>query len=117
MQQGGNHDRPRMVYLRVLLQGGQEMNGLKFDDGKPMMRLIPPKAEIEMAKVLTFGAAKYGVGNWQHVEGGATRYLDAMMRHINSYRQGEQIDAESGLNHLAHAMCCAAFLLEMDPRD
>lgn len=80
------------------------------------MRLIPPRAELEMAKVLTFGAEKYGVGNWAHVEGAETRYLDAMLRHINSYRQGEQTDQESGLSHLAHAMCCAAFLLEMGQR-
>lgn len=33
--------------------------GKKYDDGKPMMELIPPHAELELAKVLTFGAIKY----------------------------------------------------------
>lgn len=86
--------------------------GLKFDDGKPLMGLIPPIAELEMAKVLTFGASKYGRENWRHVDSASDRYLDAMMRHINSYRQGEQNDPESGMSHLAHVMCCAAFLIE-----
>ena len=88
------------------------VTGLKFDDGKPLMGLIPPIAELEMARVLTFGASKYGRENWRHVDGASDRYLDAMMRHINSYRQGEQNDPESGISHLAHVMCCAAFLIE-----
>lgn len=33
--------------------------GLKFDGEKPMMHLIPAKAEMALARVLTFGAIKY----------------------------------------------------------
>ena len=33
--------------------------GRKFDSEKPKMYLLPPKATVEVAKVLTFGAAKY----------------------------------------------------------
>lgn len=89
------------------------MEGLKFDNGKPLMSLIPAKAELAMAEVLTFGATKYGPDNWRHVANADQRYMDAMLRHLNSHRQGEMVDAETGLPHLAHAMCCAAFLLEL----
>ncbi|TQE93800.1 MAG: hypothetical protein FKY71_18000 [Spiribacter salinus] len=76
------------------------------------MDLIPPRAEREMAEVLTFGARKYGDGNWQLVEHPEEWYVAAAMRHINAYRDGEENDPETGLHHLAHAMCCLAFVVE-----
>ena len=33
-------------------------SGKKFDSEKPKMYLLPPKATLEVAKVLTFGADK-----------------------------------------------------------
>lgn len=85
--------------------------GMKFDSSKPDMRLIPPLAELEMAKVLTFGAEKYAPGNWKKIE--PERYVSAAMRHINAIRQGELVDSESGCHHAAHLMCCAAFMVEL----
>lgn len=90
----------------------EEMDGKKYDAGKPMMELIPPHAELELAKVLTFGAEKYGADNWRKVDQLERRYMGAAMRHLNAFRQGETHDAESGLHHLAHAMCCLAFIIE-----
>jgi hypothetical protein len=51
------------------------MTGKKYDAGKPMMELIPPHAEIELAKVLTFGAEKYGPENWRTLENLERRYM------------------------------------------
>jgi len=87
--------------------------GKKFDAGKPMMSLIPSAAELELAKVLTFGAEKYGPDNWRRVENAQQRYMDAMLRHVNAYRGGEITDKESGLHHLGHAAACVMFLLEL----
>lgn len=87
--------------------------GMKFDDGKPRMDLIPPHAEQMLAMVLTFGAKKYAPDNWRLVENPEQRYIAAAMRHINAYRSGEINDPETGLPHLAHAMCCLAFLIEL----
>jgi hypothetical protein len=91
-----------------------EKVGQKFDADKPRFDLIPPRAERLLAKVLTFGAKKYAPGNWQHVEDAETRYIAAALRHINAYRVGEHSDPETGLPHLAHAMCSLAFVLELD---
>lgn len=99
--------------LREWIEKGQPVNtGRKDDNDKPMMDLIPPKAELALAQVLTFGAQKYGAWNWSQVDDLERRYLAAAMRHINAYRAGEVMDQESGLPHLAHAMCCLAFLIE-----
>jgi hypothetical protein len=88
--------------------------GSKHDSGKPLMGAVPPNALLAVAKVLTFGAQKYGRGNWQQVENAETRYMDAALRHINAYQRGEQLDPESGENHLAHAVCSLMFILEKE---
>ena len=88
--------------------------GLKYDSGKPRMSLLPPHAMTEMAKVMTFGANKYKAHSWKQVENAQERYLDALLRHAVAYVAGERIDPESGLPTMAHIMCDAAFLIELD---
>ena len=87
--------------------------GNKADSGKPMMGEIPPCAMLDVAKVLTFGAGKYGRGNWRAVDNARVRYLDAAIRHINAYQRGELTDDESGESHLAHAVCSLLFIMEL----
>ena len=91
-----------------------EQVGKKYDSDKPMMDLIPPYMEEEVAKVLTFGAKKYAPGNWRKVEPLRSRYLAAAQRHINALKKGESHDPESGLHHAAHAACCLMFLGEVE---
>ena len=88
--------------------------GRKFDGGKLEYGLLPPHALEETVKVLTFGAQKYERGNWQRVPDAKRRYFDAMERHIWAWKKGEKLDPETGINHLAHAMCCLMFLYEHD---
>lgn len=88
--------------------------GRKFDSGKPEYGLIPPHALDEMVKVLTIGAQKYDRENWRYVKDGERRYFDAAQRHMWAWRRGEDLDPESGLHHLAHAMANLFFLYEID---
>lgn len=88
--------------------------GRKFDGGKLEYGLLPPLALEETVKVLTFGAQKYERDNWQRVPDSKRRYFDALQRHVWAWKMGEQIDQESGIHHLAHAMCCLMFLYEHD---
>ncbi len=90
------------------------MNNSKFrkqDVGKTRFGLVPPNAYRVVAEVLTYGAEKYGVNNWC---AGAvySRYVDALERHLNAWKSGENLDPESEQNHLAHVACCTLFLLE-----
>jgi hypothetical protein len=88
--------------------------GRKFDGGKLEYGLLPPLALKEVVKVLTFGAQKYERDNWQKVPDSKRRYFDALQRHVWAWKEGEQFDTESGIHHLAHAMCCLMFLYEHD---
>ena len=86
--------------------------GKKFDQEKPMLYLLPPKSLIEIGKVLTHGAEKYGPENWRKVDDLQNRYTSAALRHIVAHMECEKYDYETDLSHLAHAMCCLLFKLE-----
>ena len=45
------------------------------------------------------------------------RYRDALYRHWLAYLSGEIYDAESGLPHLWHLACNAAFLIDLEDDD
>ena len=86
--------------------------GLKFDGDKPRMDLLDAEALEELTKVLTFGAKKYADENWRK---GISfrRLLAAALRHVFAFMRGEDKDPETGLSHMAHAMCCAMFVIWM----
>ncbi len=87
--------------------------GLKFDDQKPRMDLLDSHAIEQLAMVLTFGAHKYDSHNWRKgISKG--RLIAAALRHLFAYLRGEDHDPESGLSHVAHAMCCCMFLIGLD---
>ncbi len=58
----------------------------------------------QVALVRAFGAKKYSKNNWKKGFP-VTRSLAAVLRHIFLFLRGETNDPESGLSHLAHAMC------------
>lgn len=88
--------------------------GQKSDQEKPMYNLLPANAIDSMAKVMTFGANKYSPNSWQMVDNPIERYRAALLRHTFAMQRGELVDDESGLPHSAHAMCCAAFINELE---
>lgn len=90
----------------------EKNEGRKDDKGKAMFSLIPALAEAEVAKVLTFGSAKYGRDNWRFLEDLEIRTMDAALRHISETRLGRKTDNESGLHPIAHAICELLFFLE-----
>lgn len=90
-----------------------DVTGKKYDDGKPQMELLDSHAIEELTCVLTFGAQKYGADNWR--EGiQYRRLIGACLRHIFAWMRGIDADDESGLHHLAHAMCCLMFIIGLD---
>ena len=91
------------------------MTGIKHDEGKLEFHQLPIKPLQEVIKVLMYGARKYGSDtNWQRVDNPKQRYSDATMRHMMAYMDGELIDNETGLSHLAHAAADILFLLHFE---
>jgi hypothetical protein len=85
--------------------------GMKFDDDKVRMELLDPYALEQLAAVLTWAAKnKYEANNWR--KGLTTsRLIGATLRHIFKYLRGEDNDIDTGLSHIAHAMCNCMFIL------
>jgi hypothetical protein len=96
-------------------QGGQivELAGVKYDGDKTRWDLLPWREIGQVAQILTMGARKYEDNNWQKVRP-VSRYIAAAFRHITAWIGGEKLDPETGVNHLAHAVCCLLFLLWHD---
>lgn len=89
--------------------------GVKHDEDKPRWVLLPWRQVEHVVKVLNYGAKKYpSADNWKRVPNAENRYFDAAVRHITAHWSGERFDAESGLPHLAHAVCCLLFLMWFD---
>ena len=88
--------------------------GRKDDSAKIRYSLLPVGAINQVVQVLEFGSKKYADNNWQKVPNARTRYYDAVMRHIDAWWRGEKTDSETGLHHLAHAICCLMFLMWFD---
>ena len=58
------------------------------------------------------GALKYGRSNFRAVGVKASIYVDAAKRHLDAWFEGEDLDPDSGLPHLSHALACCAILAE-----
>lgn len=88
------------------------MAGTKFDKEKPKIHLLTKDSIFDIADVLTWGAKKYGIYNFMEgIE--YTRLIDAAMRHLLKFSNGEDLDPESGKNHVAHAGANIIMLLWM----
>lgn len=86
--------------------------GLKYDGDKPPLELLSTSALNELGRVLGYGAEKYARNNWR--EGIVySRLVSATMRHLLAFNDGEDLDPETGLSHVAHAMCSLMFLEEL----
>lgn len=85
-----------------------------FGEKKPKMSDTPTVGIVEMGKVFTMGAGKYGRFNWRQHRVSSTVYYDAAQRHLLAWFEGENIDPESGLSHLAHVMACMNIILDAE---
>lgn len=94
----------------------QLTEGAKYDEGKLRYDLLPVDAIEELVRVLNFGASKYADRNWEKGIN-FSRVYAATHRHLAKFWKGQNKDEETGLEHLAHAMCCCMFLLAYRLRD
>lgn len=101
-------DVPTPPYAPVELSRANA--GIKFDNGKPDLSLVSSELMEGLARVREFGAKKYRRDNWK-LGFKYTRSIAAALRHIMAFKDGEDLDPESGLPHVAHAIASLEHLL------
>lgn len=86
------------------------LGGTKHDSGKPDLSLVPRVLIEAVAQALQFGEGKYG--RYNYLKGfDSHRLIAACLRHLIAYQDGENLDPESNLPHLSHAVACLAMLM------
>jgi hypothetical protein len=78
------------------------------------MHLLPPAALAQTAWVHELGATKYGEWNWRETGIKFDTYVGAILRHLMLAHDGEWLDSESGLPHIAHIAASCNILLDAD---
>lgn len=71
---------------------------------KAPLSVLPMQVVYEAALGMYEGALKYGAFNYRLAGVRASVYYDAVERHLNQWWEGEDIDPDSGLNHITKAI-------------
>lgn len=79
---------------------------------KTPLHLVPSITMEEAAKAHADGAGKYGPWNWRENNVIASTYIGALMRHVNAFRDGEDICPKSKVTHLGHIIANCGILLD-----
>lgn len=96
--------------LLGVLQEANQAGGTKHDSGKPQLSLVSLELLEGLARVRAFGSIKYGKNNYR--KGFKySRSIDAALRHIHAFNNGEDLDKESGLSHIFHAVASLEHLI------
>ena len=71
---------------------------------KVPMSGMPINVLLECGLVKLHGDMKYGAYNWRDAGVRGSVYYDACIRHLAAWMEGEDIDPDSGLPHISHAI-------------
>lgn len=112
------------VFLAKDALGRDRVNGLKSDAGvgvnpkdrvgatKVDLTLIPTSAKVALALALMDGATKYGPYNWRVEPVQLRTYIGAAERHLEDFKEGEEVARDSLIDHLGHVMACCAIMID-----
>lgn len=77
----------------------------RMNEGKAMLGFLMqfPTAVEAFARVKEVGAIKYERDNWKKGNKPDWEYIDAALRHIMAFVNGEYYAQDTGCSHLAHA--------------
>jgi len=85
-----------------------------YGDKKPGLHLNPLSAAIAQWEAQFDGALKYGETNWRDQPVEAMTYIDAAIRHIRLYENGEKYARDTKVQNLGAVMACCAILIDAE---
>jgi len=96
-----------------------EQKAMRSNSGKPLMHYIlhyPRTVEL-LARILECGEHKYEYMNWKKGNNTDASYLDACLRHLMHFVDGETHDKEYRTHHLGHAIWNLMTMFEFNDHD
>lgn len=100
-----------VVARRATPVGVERGGAVKHDSQKPDYSLLTPAMLEPMTQAMMYGQEKYSRGNFR-AGFENIRLTSAALRHIFAYLDREDLDPESNVSHLGHAMAALAMLLD-----
>lgn len=88
----------------------------RHGDLKPSFMDIPIPALREMQRAHADGAAKYGALNWRNDPVDIKTYINAAVRHLLDFAEGQNRAPDSGVHHLAHVAACCNIVMDSQIR-
>ena len=101
----------------------QAPQATKYPDGNPKTTLgIAKPGDFKSPPIPLYlyslahmqGALKYGHYNWRDDPVSASTYLEAAKRHLDLYKEGQNVASDTGIHHLAHAMTCLSIIIDAE---
>ena len=89
--------------------------GLRYNNGKNRLDLVPAEWIWGLGALLTKGAEKYDTRNWERGMSWGTM-VGCAQRHLYKFICGERVDSETGCHHLAMAAWNILALMTYDIR-
>lgn len=83
-----------------------------WGDRKPPLAQLPLTAQIHASLAHYDGDLKYGFRNWQDDPVEARTYINAAMRHLRLYENGEDFARDTGVHNLGAVIACCAILID-----
>jgi len=79
---------------------------------KVPMGLVPGITMAYLAVGHLEGDLKYGRTNWREAGARAMIYVDACLRHLEKFKEGEWADPKTTVPHLANALACISIIID-----
>lgn len=78
----------------------------------PILSVVNPSSLLYEAWAMRDGAQKYGPYNYREKGVRASIYVDACLRHLLAWWDGEEVAPDSQVHHLGHAKACLGIIID-----
>ena len=119
-----------MIQLKLPFTYTYEIDGVTYNvndkpsnpkdvigSNKVPLGLVPAVTMAYLAVGHLEGDIKYGRSNWREAGVRTMIYLDACLRHVEKFKEGEWEDPETKVPHIANALACLSIIVDAHHAD
>lgn len=88
-----------------------------YGDKKPPLAQLPLVAQVAASLAHYDGDLKYGFRNWRDQPVEARTYINAALRHLRLFEEGEEVARDTHVPNLGAVIACCAILLDAQVND